>query len=406
MKNWLLPIILIMPAYANSYITGDGGIEIGVSRDKNKHNYGVSTNYSFNNVGLYANTSVLSKAQLGSDEGRSLVATAAHEYQYENSFFRTEINNEFSMFNPGLFWNSKISHDLEFEKINTSSGSESKTNFNDSTSNWSISTGPSFTYDRSRWLSYRAGITISQALLDDEVSSEGGATVGIGKRLSHVTTAYLDASNICTEDDVSSFNELCRNEIRLSIVSERNGVNLRLEYGRSNQKDTSTDLYLLSFEHQPNSYSTIDIGFKKSIDNIAKSNDINNSLVSSSKIQEEHSLIYKFDWGRSQLEIKARQLDVISANENIKTQDESIYYSYLLGAGNCASCSIESSYEYSEYGGDLYTKIKSIGIMKVHNRRASSTLSFRRTKIKNELDTWSVNLLFSYKGLLTKIGKR
>ena len=175
MKDRILLFLLFLPTCAHGYVTGDGGVELGVSGGINSHNYGVSTNYGLNSIEPSFRTSLLSKVQLGSDEGRSLVATAAQEYQYESSFVRTDIDNSIHFIYPGLLWQSRLSHNLEFEQESDTTNSERRTDFSKSTANWSVSTGPSFTYNRGKWLSYTVGLTLSQAFLSDEVRTEKSA---------------------------------------------------------------------------------------------------------------------------------------------------------------------------------------------------------------------------------------
>jgi hypothetical protein len=407
MKASLLCLLLI-PIFAHGYVAGGGEVELGLSKDKEDHNFGLSVNYGLESKTSNSQSSLLTKIQLGSDEGRSLVATSAHEYQYEQSFIQTEIDNSIQFYYPGLSLNSRFAHSLEFQKESDSPEADSSTNYNNPLSNWAISIGPSFSYDRSKWFAYRTALTVSKAVRGDDNSLEGNATIGLGKRLSPLTDAYFDISNVCTSYGNTTQEDACRNELRLSLSSNRSNADIQLEVGVSEQEDIKTNLYLFRVENQINSYSKINFEIQKSIESITELSNIVSSgdIAFTSAEKESQSIVYVYDWGRKKVEVKARSYQTTVSDITVATKDSSIFYTYQLGSRVCIACDVGVSYEYSDYGDDRNQIIKSIEINKVHGRKLSSSISFRRTQIQSELDTWSVNLLLSYKGLLTKLGKR
>lgn len=399
--------LLLLPVHVSANINGNGNVELGLSKDKNKHNFGMAADYYVGSSGSSSQTGFSSNFQIGSDEGRSLVATAAHEYQYEQSFIRTGLANELHFYHPGLIWNSQLSHSLDFKQSVDGVTEDSDTDFSNSEKTWSITTGPAFEYNRSEWLNYRTQFQASKLNVSGDESTEGNLSFGIGKSITHTSSSYLDVSKVCTKYSDNTLEVDCREEARVSIVVSGSQSTLHAEAGISQQGTTKTNIYTMRLYQPLNSYSTISLESQKSIDTISEFGQFNNSgvLNFSSAIKESDSISYIYEWGRKRFELKARQLTTTS-DESVKTKDAALFYAYQLGSKLCSGCQVGMSYEYSDYGSGVKQSIRSLSLVKSHSRRISSTISFRETAISNEFNTWSINLLLSIKDLVANLRAR
>lgn len=400
--------LFFIPLYVDASIQGNGNIDLGVSKDKEYQNFGIAANYNLEASGPNTSTGFSSNLQVGSDEGRSLVATAAHEYQYEQSFIRSEIDNNLRFYHPGLNWRTNFSHSLEFQKKVDESSGRSDTDFDHPETSWSVTTGPSFEYIKSDWLNYRTEVQASKLNASGDESHEGVLSIGIGKSITHTTSSYLDLSKVCTQYGNKTLKDECREEARLSVSVRSIRASLYAEAGVSQQGTATTNVYTLRL-HQPiNSYSTFSIESTKSIDTISEIDeyDISSTDLFSSAIKEGESITYVYEWGRKQFSLKARQLTTTASNESIKTKDAAAYYGYQLGSRLCFACQVGVSYEYSDYGDDNTQSIRGISLIKNHSRRVSSSISLRETTITNEFNTWSINFLLSIKSLIANLRTR
>lgn len=409
--RFLLLILILPSSYGLAYMTGEGSIDLGVSHEEEQQNFGLASTYQFSHSNSWMSTYLYNKTQLGSDKGRSLVATAAHEYQYEQSFVNSELGNEFNFYYPGLSWESHLSQNIEFDQAEDTSLLENNegdfTDFNQRTINWTATTGPSFVYDRSKWVGFRTDIDLSKAKSFDEESTEQSINISITKPITSFTKSAVDLSRICTEYTNPNLEDNCRKELSLSFLSEKKFNKFRMDVGISSQNDVTTDLYLLNIDHRINSYSSMLIESQKLIETISDFDQLSGieTLSFRAAVKKTDSILYVYEWGRKRFEFRIRKQETVGDEYEFFTQDGAMYYSYQLGSSLCRACKIGLSYEYINYDDQEEQSIKNIALIKNHTSKLSSSISFRRTQVE-EVDAWSLNLLLSYKGSVTKLGKR
>ena len=410
--RYLVLLSIIISSNALGYATGEGSVDLGISQEDEKKNIGLATNYQLTHSNSWMTTYLHNKTQLGSDRGRSLVATAAHEYQYEQSFIQSEISNLFNFYYPGLTWQNNLSQNIEFDQLEVDNldneDDTGSTDFSERNINWTLSSGPSFVYERSQWVNVNTSVIFSKANSFDEKSSEQNINIRISKPLTSFTKSEFDFNRICTQYNNSTLNNSCREEITLSFSSEKKFSKFKVNIGLSSQDDVETDLYLVNIDHRINSYSSIQIESQKIIEKISDIDQLEGfeSIAFESAVKRTDSMSYVYEWGRKRFEFRVRQQETIGKDYSFYTKDGAAYYAYQLGSNLCKSCKIGLSYEYLKYDERAEQKIKTIALTKNHSSKISSSIGFRRTQIGQDLDAWSINLLLSFKGSITKLGKR
>ena len=111
--------IISINAFAG--FVGGGQSEFGFSQDNEDNNFGLSARYDLTGDISQQQININTQMQLGSKKGRSLVATAAHDYQYENSYIYNDVQHVYKFPFSGVRWNSQVSKKLNFEnEINDS----------------------------------------------------------------------------------------------------------------------------------------------------------------------------------------------------------------------------------------------------------------------------------------------
>lgn len=407
MKHVLL-FFLLLPITAHAYVVGSGSLDLGISKEDESENYGMAGGYSLNAAGVNYDLSLNSGLQVGSDRGRSVVATAAHDYQYEQSFVQHYGSHVYRFPSPYVSWLSHFSHRTEFEQESNSTGSDTDTDFENSDVNWTVSVGPRLSFAKGKWLAFETQAFLSRRSKAGEESNELDLWAGVAKSISAFSVISLGAGRVCSKDEAPAAKEECRDEYKGSMETTKKYVNLVLEGGVSKQDSTTTNIYSASLVYELNSAATINLKAFRSVKKISDLTEVelNENLSNQSTIQKGESLNYRYEWGRTSFELKARTYDTEYAGESSETKDAAAFYSYQLSSTTCLSCMVEMGYEYSDYGNDKEQTIESFTIKKNHSRRFSSAISFRKTVVKPEIDLWSVSLLLSYNGLSTKLGMR
>jgi hypothetical protein len=387
---------------SKAYVVANGRVELGIAQEEQETNFGIGANYKLSSVeNNYAYT-LNSNMQVGSDEGRSLIATSAHNYQYESSYIKNYVSLNFPISKGYISWGNQFYQSIEFEKDNDEYGAIS-TDYEDNQVSWTFTSGPIFTVKRSKWISYKAGLELSRQYTAGDISSEYQIYTEVNKSLSHISNVTLRHSYVCTEKI-----SLCRQSIISSFEIKKKISKLKINFGVSKKVNNDKKIYRFDYVHTLNSTSKFQFLTYQSFDSISNITDIEleNSRVAKTSKKNAMSLNYFYEWGRKNIGIKARELKSSDDGITLKSKNSMSYYEYQLGSQLCRACTIGMSYEYANFGNSITKKISGITIKKNNNRHLSSSIIFSRTKLSNSLDLWSLNFLLSYSGSALKMGQR
>lgn len=407
MKLLFLLALILVQVNVSAAVIGQGNAELGVSRDNEDSNVGLGLNYRLGRRSVSGEVQVASQMQLGSDRGRSLVATAAHEYQYENSFIDNDFYHVFNFINPRFNWQTNAFHRIDFEnRVNETSGQVS-TDYAKSDESWSMTTGPSFTYIKGRWFDIKSNASFSRQFISPFFTNEAQMNMGLAKSISKVSQLTFTGNYLCTENDNPAVDKYCRNEASLGFNTQAKDYVISAEYGTSDDEDTRTDIYTISSNFDINSTSQLGLTAYRVVDSIAREEtEFETGSTSTSAIKEGRNVQYLYEWSRTRLELNARRLlSKTDTNSNL-TEDLSLFYDFQLSSAICSACNISLDYEYSRFDLETEQKITSIGIGKRNSRRISSAISFRKTERSQQETFWSINFLITYTGIASKISNR
>ncbi len=408
MKSFLIIIgCLLLLSKAHASMVGSGDVELGVSRDNDKANAGMGMRYNVEINTPESQSLITSRLQLGSDSGRSLIATAAHEYQYENSFVDSELNHSIRLFSPRLSWKTYANNRFEFKnEVDEDTGSVD-TDYSNAEESWSITTGPTFKYEQGRWFHTQLTTEISKEYSHQTYTDETLVDVKVGKSTSKVSELILNYNYLCRKRDDKLIDDFCRNQVSLAFNSTKSNFGYSLEYGTSRDEDTRTDIYSISNYMNLNSTSVFSLSVYQLIDRIGLADELT-TLKDESTISTRQGRLakYLYNWGRTQLEINARRIKVESELATTISDDAAIYYDFRLSSWLCSACRLSSAYEYSKFDNDNEQNILSIGLKKSNSKSMSSEISFRRTERVDQDILWSINFLISYRSKATRLADR
>lgn len=408
MKFYTLFIFLLtFNLAAEATIVGQGNVEFGVSRDNEESNAGLGMRYNLGRASATNNTRLTSQMQLGSDRGRSLIATAAHEYQYENSFIDNDLYHDFSFYSPRLNWSSSATHRIEFENRVDDETGDISTNYAEGEEVWSITTGPRLSYIKGRWLDFSSSANLSRQYREPYFTNEVQLNAAIAKSVSKISQLSLASSYLCSEDDNPINDQYCRSEASIGINTRAKEASLTADYGFSDDEKTTTNIYSVNGIFLMNSTSSLGITGYRVVDSIAREEaDFDFNVASNVSIKEGRNVQYLYEWSRTRLEVNARRLITHINDNSILSEDLSLFYDFQLSSNLCQGCSFSLDYEYSRFNVDAEQKISSVSINKLNSRRFSSAISFRRTERTKRETYWSLNFLIKYTGIASKISNR
>lgn len=405
-----LLVLLLISLHSSAVIVGQGNVEIGVSRDNEESNAGMGMSYNMSKLSAESSSNLTSRMQLGTDQGRSLVATSAHEYQYENSYIDNMLYNEFNFLSPRFTWINSASHRLDFENRVIGENERITTDFSKSDDFWSISTGPSFSYSEGRWIDFQTSVTVARQYSAPYYSNEAQFNAIISKSISKISQASLFSRHLCSEDDRPASDNSCRNEFGIGFNTQNKDYILTADYGVSVEQEIRTLIYRLSSSFEINSTSNLDFTAYSVVDSISREkNDFEPNTGSTSAIKEGRNIQYLYEWNRTRLEVNARRLLTKSNFITITSEDASIFYDFKLGSTLCLACSLSLNYEYSRFDNNSIQEITSISLNRNNSRRINSAISFRKTERTErtiQKTYWSINFLIMYTGIANKISNR
>jgi hypothetical protein len=387
---------------------GSGDVELGISRDNQKTNAGMGMRYTMERKASTHYALLVSKAQIGSDTGRSLVATAAHDYQYPTSFIDNDLNHSIRVISPRVSWLSQLSHRLDFD--NTVDGNNDNkedvinTSYKDTEESWSITTGPTVSYGSGLWFNSVLSAEISRAYALTYFTDESLFSLNFKKSIGHISSISMIANNICAKTDNPTIDDFCRDELSLGLETNKKDYGFALEYGQSKEKDIYTDIYSVNSYFNLNSSSSLIFTGYRLVDRVGIKDDIENTTFSAIKMGRGSRFIH--ERGRTHIELNARRVNSETDAETVINEDASLFYDYRLSSWLCTACRLSMSYEYSKFNPTLEQKISSIGLKKRNSKHISSEISFRRTERTDQDTLWSINYLISYSGVITKLSER
>jgi hypothetical protein len=401
---WLL---LFLPWCCEAYILGSGTVELGISVEKEKHNFGLASSYDFSAVSPRLESVFASQTQLGTNVGRSTKEINEHDYQYENSYIDTrgELNYLFPI--KGIKWNSGYSSKIDFiqsEELDPVINS----NFDDTENSWFITTGPSLIVNKNNGFVIETSIDYSYMDSKGEITKESNSNVSLNRSITPVTQLGINSSRVCLEYEVASENDICRIQHNITFSSNRANFDLNFEVGLSDDDDSSASIYSSALNYTMNRYSDVSILVAKSTSTIKNSeNSIFevNKFIASAYISSQ-SFTYNYNLGGAGVSINYLQQILTGATGENRSVVGSVNLNYRLGFGLCAYCILSANHDYSSADDDRVKNVSSIVVTKINTRRLSTSINLSQTRIKSEIDIWSIGMLFTYSGQKMKLGGR
>lgn len=405
-----LVLLILYSSSTSAYIIGSGELTVGLSKDQKEDNLGVDGSYQLtSNAPLYRGF-LSSQFQLGSDKGRSTVATAVHDYNYEQSFIQNYGGLVISTFSPNLKWQNQFSQRVEFEEIASDPNdpeSDIDTDFTSPKHSYSITTGPVLSLIKSKRIGLNTSLLYSNQINEDDKSSEVNFYLSGSKAISKFSSLLLNYNHTCNKTNNINIQEGCIDETTLSLKTIKKDVSLLFEYGLSSGKEQNVNIYEIDLSYKTSTNSTLDLTLNKSIGKISDINDIElGGSSTNSSVSESATLNFRKNFGRSNIDLRARALEVDSGGVVTKSKDANIFYIYSLGSRVCRTCQMETGYEYSEVDENDITRKLSLTLKRNNTRRISTAIGFFKTETSDDIDLWSLNILISYNGLFLKYGDR
>jgi len=390
-------------------LVGGGNLTLGASKDQDAENFGVAGRYDINLLGAKQYAHFSSQFQLGSDKGRSSVATLIHDYQYEQSYLQSYGILQQQFFSPAASWNTTVSSRQEFKNETDDATGETRTDFNDKDHNWGITTGPSFTIDRNWPISVQVSALLSKQSVTEIESDDREVTIDFQKDISKFSQMAISGLRTCTDYKDAENEDSCRNELTAYISSKKKYSQYKIEYGVANQNDTETEIYEVTLEHELNSAASIQVLAYQSIYrlNQQESDQLDLTTTGYNSVQKGESLQYLYEWGRHKLDMRFRQVESsINGASPIEAMNTSFFYGVKTSSRLCRSCELELGYEKSKFeSGDKLEK-GSLSVKKNHSKRIRTAMSVNNTKQEDNVDVWSVSFFLTYTGKLSKLGTR
>ena len=409
MYRALLFFLIVLANISHGGVVGGGDVTLGLSKDQDVENIGLAGSYRINFLGVNQSAFIGSQFQLGSDRGRSSVATLVHDYQYEQSYLQTHGSLGHQFISPALNWLFYFTNRQEFKNATDEQTNETKTDFGRKDNNWSISTGPSLNIDRNWPINFMARSIISKQKVSDINSEELEISIEANKSITKFTSSALAVLRTCVDYDSPGNEDTCRDELTGIIQSKKKSSEYKIEYGLAEQNDSKTEIYEVTFDYELNTATNISIIAYQSIYNINEATNSTLGFVSSeyNSIQRGESFYYQYDRGRQALDLKYRRIkSTINEAEPIQSKSISAFYSLKTSSRFCRACEITVGHEFSQFeSGDELNK-QSLSISKSHSKRISTALSVDHTKQSNDLDVWSISVFLTYTGRLSKLGTR
>jgi len=400
-------LVLVLPGFCNAYVTGGGATELSISVEKEKHNLGAAGSYELNSVSPRLETQFSSQFQLGTNLGRSTQAVAEHAYQYEQSYIETSGGLDYIFPSRSINWQSGYNSRTDFVQ-NDEFDSTTNSNFDEIENSLAISTGPRLTFNRLDGTLIEASIDWSYMNSEDEFTTENGASISFLRSITPVTQLGLNSSRLCAEYDVASENNVCRTQYNIIFSIRKKYFDVNVEAGVSSEGGASTDIYSGALNYTMNSYSDISLLQTKSISTILNNGDsvfeVQDYILST--LISTKSIGYSYRVGGRNLSIGFMEQSLIAGSNNITSSTGSVDFNHRVYSKLCSYCVLSLNYDYSNYNDERIKKISTIALTKSNSRNLSTSINFSQTRIKSELDIWSIGILFTYSGRQTKLGDR
>lgn len=407
--RFLFTILLVSCPLMNTFSStvGSGEVELGIGRNNEQVNAGIGMRYNMKRLASNHQTYLTTRAQLGGDQGRALIATAAHEFQYQASFIENDLNHVMTFYSPRLSWLSGLSHRLNFNDGLDDEEADNEiisTDYSNTNESWSITTGPEFQYGLGAWFNSLMAAKISRAYAQEYFTDESLLSLDITKSVGHITQLSLSIRNICSTNENPLVDDFCRDEISLGFETGKKDFGYAFDYGYSKDNDVLTDIYSASSYFNLNSTSIMTFSAYRLVDRIGIKDDLENNNYSSVKLGRIANFLY--ERGRTRIEINGRRVNSDNRiNKEIK-EDASIFYDFRLSSWACTACRLALSHEYSRFNLALEQNISSVGFNKRNNKNITSEISFRKTERTDQDTLWSINYLISYSGSATVLSDR
>jgi len=400
-------LVLVLPGFCNAYVTGGGATELSVSVEKEKHNLGLAGTYELNSASPRLETKFASQFQLGTNLGRSTQAVAEHAYQYEQSYIKTSGGLDYIFPFMSIKWQSGYSSQTEFVQ-DEELDSTIKSNFDETENSLAITTGPRLTLNKLDGILIEASIDWSYMDSEDEFTTENSANISFLRSITPITQLGLNSSRLCAKYDVASENNVCRTQYNIIYSVKKRYFDVNVEAGVSSEGGASTDIYSGTLNYTMNSYSDISFLQTKSISTILNNGDsvfeaqdyILSTLISTKSIE------YSYRVGGRDLSIGFMEQILNAGSNNTTSSTGSVDFNHRVYSKLCSYCVLSLNYDYSNYNDERIKKISSIALTKSNSRNLSTAINFSQTRIKSELDIWSIGILFTISGRQTKLGDR
>jgi len=406
-KNYACPflLLLLLSRICDAFVLGVGAVELSVSVEKEKHNLGIAGAYDFNSASPSLKMQSSTYFQFGTNLGRSAEDLDEHAYLYEQSYLET--SGEFDYFFPSksIKWHNGYNSKADFvqaEEVNSTIDS----NFNDIENTWSVTTGPSLTINRNDGFLIEASVNLSYLDSIDEATTEYNYDIGVLNSITPISQLGMNSRRVCSKYEVNTDNNACRIQYNIIFSTKRKNLDIKVETGTSDDGKTSTDIYSGTLDYAMNRYSGVSILSTRSISTILN----NEGLIFKTSDQALSSLIstksieYSYKLGGRDLSISFMEQSLISGLDSKDSEVLRLNSNQRLHSKLCTYCVLSLNYDYSNFNDERYKHISSIELTKINSRNLSTSINFSQTRIKSELDVWSVGMLVTYSGRQAKLG--
>ncbi len=404
-------LILLWPVFCDASVLGAGEVELSISAEKEGHNVGIAGSYGINSVSPRLKAVFASQVQLGTNSGRSMEEVAAHDYQYENSYIKTSGELAYLFPIKSIKWHGGYNTQTDFiqdEKLDSKANSNLNEIETETEASWSVTTGPSLSIDNRRGLLIESSIYLSSLHSKEEIIFENNSSISLKRAITSITELGINSSRVCSRYNVASDNNICRMQYNGSFSSKRKSFDISMEAGISNAGDLSTTIYAARLNYAMNRYSNINISSKKSVSTILNHDEsifstydyIQSTLISSK------SIAYNYKQGGKGLSLLYSKQDLTSGENFNSSTLEGASINSRLPPVLCTYCILSLNHNYSSLNKEIAKNVSSVSITKINSRNFSTSINFSRTRIKSELDVWSIGMLFKYNGRQAKLGGR
>jgi len=384
---------------------GEGALELSASAEKEKHNLGLAGSYDLNSSTPRLDMQFNSQFQFGTNLGRSEEELNEHAYLYEQSYVETSGKLDYIFSAASIKWHNGYTSKTDFvesEELNSTRSS----NFSEVDNTWSVNTGPSLIINRNNSFLIEASVNLAYMDSIDEITSEFNSRVSFLKSITPISQLGINSSRVCSEYEVASENNTCRKQYNIFFSTNKRSFDFKMEAGLSDDGKTLTDIYSGTIDYEMNRSSGISLLSTRSVSTILNSDDLIfkvdddtlSSLVSTKSIE------YSYKLGGRGLSIRFIEQSLIYGSNS--TDSELIYFdiNQKVYPNLCLNCLMSLNYDYSNFNDERYKHISTIALTKINSRSLSTSINFSKTRIKSELDVWSIGVLVKYNGRKTRLG--